>query len=254
MLLLGSVHYLRDKDYPLPPIVDDLYRRADRLVMELDLDDRDPTKVQAAFLSAALLPQGTSLRDSVDAGVYRRARRSAAALGIDVESFDRFEPWFAAISLLDIGMARQGYRAEKGLEQYLLGKAELDGKSIEGLETLGSQIALFDALPRGQQQLLLAQTADELSSSSKEMADLIDAWRDGRLRTMTGALMRDFDGFPGLYDTLVRKRNAAWLPKLEHLLDTSQHCLVVVVALHLTGNASVIDLIKAAGYNVARVH
>src|SRR5690606_24703292 len=42
--LLGSVHYLRDEDYPLPAIVDSLYERAGALVMELDLDDLDPAE------------------------------------------------------------------------------------------------------------------------------------------------------------------------------------------------------------------
>ena len=37
--LLGSMHVLRASDYPLPPLVDQLYAQADTLVMELDLDD-----------------------------------------------------------------------------------------------------------------------------------------------------------------------------------------------------------------------
>ena len=253
LFLLGSVHYLRSSDYPLPAIVDELYRRADGLVMELDLENLDPQKVQTAFLSAALLPPGTSLRDVVAPSLYRRAERSASTLGIDLHSFDRFEPWFAAISILDVGMARQGYRADKGLEQYLLAKAERDAKTITGLESLNSQIALFDKLPQKQQQLLLEQTVDELASSRAEMGRLIDAWRNGRLRAMTGALMQDFDGFPGLYDALVRERNAAWVPTLEHLIDGRRRYLVVVGALHLVGKGSVVDLLRADGYEVSRV-
>src|SRR5690606_25467423 len=67
--LLGPVHELRDEDYPLPPRVDALYARAGAIVMELDLDALDPAEVQTAFLSAALLPEGTTLQQRLDPDV-----------------------------------------------------------------------------------------------------------------------------------------------------------------------------------------
>ena len=39
--LLGSVHYLRESDYPLPPNIDRLHEQSDGLVMEIDFDDLD---------------------------------------------------------------------------------------------------------------------------------------------------------------------------------------------------------------------
>src|SRR5690606_11858226 len=96
--LLGSVHYLRDEDYPLPPLVDALYARAGAIVMELDLDDLDPAEVQTAFLSAALLPEGTTLQQRLDPDVYERARAFAATLGFELRLLERFEPWFTAVT------------------------------------------------------------------------------------------------------------------------------------------------------------
>lgn len=253
LLLLGSVHYLRDEDYPLPPRVDALYAQADALVMELDLDDLDPQQARSAFLSAARLPDDTSLSDAVAPAVYRRAQHDAAALGITLAAFDRYEPWLAAISILDVGMQRQGYRSDKGLEQYLLRKAQHDGKDIRGLESLDAQIRLFDQLPAGQQQALLAQTLDELSTAAATMDGLVHAWRNGEIETLTASLMRDFRGFPGLYDTLVRRRNAAWMPTLKRLLMQQRSYLVVVGALHLIGKGSVIELLENGGYEVTKL-
>jgi uncharacterized protein YbaP (TraB family) len=252
LLLLGSVHYLREEDYPLPPRVDALYAQADELVMELDLDDLDPQQARSAFLSAALLPADTSLSDAVAPAVYRRARHDADALGIALAAFDRYEPWLAAISILDVGMQRQGYRSDKGLEQYLLRKARRDGKDIRGLESLDAQIRLFDGLPPRQQQALLAQTLDELGSAAATMGGLVRAWRGGDVDALTASLMQDFRGFPGLYDTLVRRRNAAWMPALKRLLTHPRSYLVVVGALHLIGKGSVIELLEKDGYRVTK--
>ena len=57
----------------------------------------------------------------------------------------------------------------------------------------------------------------------------------------------EFADYPGLYEKLVTKRNSAWVPVLERMLDDGAHSLVVVGALHLVGPGNVIELFQAAG-------
>ena len=45
--LLGSVHLLREQDYPIPSTIYTAYGDADTLIMELDMDDLDPAVTQA---------------------------------------------------------------------------------------------------------------------------------------------------------------------------------------------------------------
>ena len=71
---------------------------------------------------------------------------------------------------------------------------------------------------------------------------------------MSAELLDDFDDFPGLYDTLVLTRNRSWVPALERMLADGQRHLVVVGALHLVGDDSVIELSRARGHAVERVH
>jgi hypothetical protein len=251
--LLGSVHYLREQDYPLPGIVDELYRRADVLVMELDLDDLDPVQSQAKFLAAAMLPAGRELPDVLPMDVYALAAERAGAIGIDLALLERFEPWLVAVTMLDLGMGRLGYRAERGLEQYLLRKAEQDGKEILGLETLDAQIAVFDGLSAAEQQALLEQTLEELDAAETAMAQMISAWRAGRLDGLADTLMQEFASFPRLYDALVVDRNTNWLDSLAAFLEDPRPHLVVVGALHLVGEDNVIELLTARGFDVRAV-
>lgn len=250
IVLLGSVHYLRDEDYPLPAVIDQLYDRADALVMELDLDDIDPLQTQSAFLKAAMLPAGTSLPDVLDADIYALAQAQARALGIDSEMLQRFEPWLVAITMLDLGLSRLGFRADRGLEQRLLARARSDHKEVLGLETLEAQIAIFDRLTILEQQSLLEQTLNELTSADDAMSELVDAWRRGELEPLADTLMGEFADFPELYETLVVERNESWIAKLETLLADGGNYLVVVGALHLVGRHSVIDLLHERGFDV----
>ena len=252
--LLGSMHVLRPSDHPLPPSVDGLVERAQSIVMELDLDDVDAAAQQRVILGTAMLPQGTVLADVVDADVYAVVQEVTAELGVDLKLLERFEPWFLAITLLDQGMRKFGFQAERGVEQYVLSKAQRTGKEIVGLESLEFQIGIFDSLPPPQQQAMLEQTLAELDEAQTALTEMVDAWRDGELESLTSELLDDFDDFPGLYDTLVTKRNAAWVPTLERMLADGQRHLVVVGALHLVGPDNVIDLLRARGHAAERLH
>jgi uncharacterized protein YbaP (TraB family) len=252
--LLGSMHVLRPSDHPLPAAVDGLIERAQSIVMELDLDDVDAVAQQRVILETAMLPQGTVLANVVDASVYRLVEQTAGELGIDIKLLERFEPWFLAVTLLDQGMRQFGFQAERGIEQYVLDQARRSGKEIVGLESLEFQIGIFDSLPPPQQQAMLEQTLAELDEAEAALDAMVDAWRDGELESLSAELLEDFDDFPGLYDTLVTKRNQSWVPALERMLADGQRHLVVVGALHLVGPDSVIELLRAGGHAAERMH
>ena len=254
MTLLGSMHVLRPTDYPLPASVDGFIERSELIVMEIDMDDMNTAVQQRVILETAILPQGTVLKNVVDERVYRLVEQSSTALGLDVKLLERFEPWFLAVTLLDQGLRKWGFQPERGIEQYVLGRARSTGKEIVGLETLEFQIGIFDALSRQSQQAMLEQTLAEIDEAETALGDMVTAWRAGELEDLSAELLDDFDQFPGLHEALVAKRNRSWVPLLERMLEDGRRHLVVVGALHLVGPDSVIDLLRARGHDVRRLH
>jgi uncharacterized protein YbaP (TraB family) len=114
--LLGSMHVLRPSDYPLPPAVDTLIDGADNIVMEIDLDDVDAAE-QQLIVQKAMLPQGKVLADVVDEEAYRLVEQHMRELGVDVKALEHFEPWFLAITVLDLGMRKLGFQPDRGVER-----------------------------------------------------------------------------------------------------------------------------------------
>jgi uncharacterized protein YbaP (TraB family) len=253
IVLLGSMHMLRASDYPLPAAVDGLIDRAETVVMEIDLDDVDLMTQQRLILDKALLPQGTELAEVLDPGLYDALEQSTAEVGLDLNLLTRFEPWFLAMTMLEVGMRKIGFEGERGIEQYVLRSTRDDGKEVLGLETLEFQIGIFDAMTPDLQEEFLAQTLTELAEAETAMNAMADAWGAGDLGPLSEELLASFDEFPGLYETMVTERNAKWVVSLEDMLDDGERYLVVVGALHLVGRDNVIDLLKARGHAVQRL-
>jgi len=250
--LLGSVHVLRETDYPLPAEVTRAVDEAECLVFELDLDDLDPIESQTLLATLGQTQGGRTLRDIMGPTDYRKAVDQSLDLGIDLELFAQVEPWLAALTIMNTQFLRLGFLPQLGLDQQLAAMAAADGKEILGLETLEFQLQLFAGLSDRMQSELLLQTLDEASRLEEQMTGLVSAWREGRTNALAGELGRSFADYPDLYRRLVTDRNADWIDRIVELGAGNRDCLVVVGALHLVGHGSVIDLLRKRGIDVRR--
>lgn len=61
--LLGSVHFLNESER-LPQALDDAYKSAEVLLMEIDMDDLDPAEAQRVTMELGMLPAGQTLQNS----------------------------------------------------------------------------------------------------------------------------------------------------------------------------------------------
>jgi uncharacterized protein YbaP (TraB family) len=251
--LLGSLHVLRPQDGSLPAAADAAYVDAERLVMEIDMDEAlaDPASLIQVMQSQAMLPEGTSLRETLGED-YARVAERARAVGFELGLLDRFAPWFVAVTLLQLELENRGFSAELGVEQTLTRRAVADRKPISGLETAGQQFATLGGLPLPQQKRMLLMTLEESAQLDSEIERLLAAWRQGDIESLASTLSAEYERFPELYGPLTENRNRAWVPQLIDLLDDDDDYLVVVGALHLVGRNSVIDLLEQRGYDVVQ--
>lgn len=248
--LLGSVHLLRKQDYPLPESIERAYRQADTLVMEVDVDDLDPLGSQMLIASLSMLQDGQTLQDVMGSVDYRKATRKASELGVDLQMLNGVEPWFAALTIMNLQLLKLGFDPQIGLEQYLSGQARGDGKQVIGLETVEYQLKIFDDMPQATQSRLLLQTLDEAATLETQMATLVTAWRRGDSARLARELSRNFQGYPDVYRKLVSDRNREWVRQIVELSAKGGDYLVVVGALHLVGEDSVIAMLQDRGGQV----
>jgi uncharacterized protein YbaP (TraB family) len=250
--LLGSIHVLRNGSEPLAASILRAYDDADVVYMEIDFDDLDPAEMQQFTLTNGVLPPDQSLPALLGEERYAQAKTAAAKLGLDLDQLAQLEPWVVAISAVQAQVLRLGLDPDAGIERRLARDAQRDQKEIRGLETIADQLGIFDRLPLERQQDFLLMSLEEAIELPASVDDMISAWKRGDVKQLTEAMSEDFKSFPELYEPLVVARNRNWTRQIIELLDDESDYLVVVGALHLAGDDSVIEMLREQGHPAKR--
>jgi uncharacterized protein len=252
--LAGSVHLLKAQDAQLPPGFERAYAGSRGLVMELDLNNLNPMEAATWMLANDAMPEGVTLRQKVGEVRYQRVATEAKRLGMPTELLDQFQPWVVGLQLLELQYAQLGFEAEEGVEQQLDHRAQADGKSVKGLETLAEQLGVLGGMSDDDQAHFLDMVVTEMHDVGDDTQTVISAWRTGDARRLAGLLSDEYKSFPALYRMLVSDRNRRWLPQIEELLHADQDYFVVVGALHLVGDGGLLELVRRDGYKLEQLN
>ena len=251
--LLGSIHVLRLKDYPLAPEVLTAYGKAKSVLMEVDLEEIASDNAQAEMLASAVLPDGRTLPEVLGQQRYGRAAQLAHEVGVELSMFDQFAPWFAAEAVSQLQLTQLGFQPESGVEMYFMERARSDGKSVAGLETVHDQISIFQNMPLDTQAAYLVSSLEQAHDLPRQVDSMVEAWQRGDLRWFENQMQAEFGQDPRLFQSVLGARNRKWLPKIEALLNDDRNYLVIVGTGHLVGLGSVIDLLKRDGIGATQL-
>lgn len=250
--LLGSVHVLKPEDSALPEEVQLAYARAGTLVLEVNLNNLNSAALLTTSLHYGTLPLGQTLSAALGPDLYADFVKHANDLGLDPQVLTTFQPWFAALMLDEMQMAKLGFAASSGVDEQLATRAASDNKEVVGLETIEDQLSIFSELSADEQRRYMRYSLDSLDTAAADLDATIAAWRQGDSKAMEKLLDDDFKEFPELRRRLTVDRNRRWLEKILPMLKGNQDYLVTVGALHLVGSDGLVELLKKRGYEVTQ--
>jgi len=252
LYLLGSIHLLKEENYPLHRNIYQTFDEASHLVFEVNLGELSSPQVQLELASKGIYTNGESLKDTLSPESYARVKSYLNTQGLGMEPFHLMKPWLMATTLTTLELQKLGFSLERGVDSHLFEKAKKEGKKIEGLETVSYQLGLLDNLSPTTQELFLLQTLEELSILEKEMEQIIESWSVGRTAGLE-VLLKSMREFPEVYKALITERNKNWMPHIESYLQQQDTYLIVVGTLHLLGEEGLLSLLKALGYEITQL-
>lgn len=250
---LGSVHFLDAASYPLPAAMETAFAEAENLVLEADVGPGTEINIAMLLLDKALPEPGEALTEVLSPEAYALAAQEAAELGLLIQAFEPFEPWFLAISLTSLQLVELGFLPEYGIDQYFYRQAQEMEKPTLFLETVEQQFDLFEQLSIAEQRLFTEQTLTEMDLLEASFNDIVGAWETGDSDRMADILLTGFEAYPEMQSIFLSDRNRDWANQIRPWLESDEDYLIVVGALHLVGPDNVLELLAQEGYEAEQL-
>ncbi len=250
IFLLGSLHVLKSDAYPLAKAINEAYNQSQKVVFETDLEAMMNPTVLAKMMAMGLYPEGQTLFQNISDEMGSSLKKKMVDLGMPMEHFGRFRPWFMAVTLTALELKRLGFSPEYGIDLHFYGKASSDEKETGFLESVEFQLDLLGNMNVHDQKAFLGQTLEDLDVAAQMADDMLKNWKKGDADSLYAILFKSFENFPQIENRLLLRRNIDWVKKIEALMAEDKNIFIIIGAGHLIGPGSVVALLKEKGYKV----
>src|SRR5213592_843843 len=257
--LVGSIHALSKKDYPLPAPYDRAVKDSTRFVFEFD--PNRGTEFEKKFEAAGKYPPGQDIRSKIDPGLLAWLRQNVMTVKQDTRRAGRkhdgnfdggYKPWWIAQHL--VGPATYSKSSlSHGLDDYFVDLAIRKKKEIDGLESVDEHVAVMGGLSDRDSEFILRDALDQPMAAEKEFSRMHKAWLKGNTDALWAGDTRLRTKAPWIAARFVDNRNTKWVPRIEAELKSGKPTAIVAGALHFSGPNSVIKLLEKRGYKIEQL-
>jgi uncharacterized protein len=256
MYLFGTIHMGLPEFFPLEPRIARAVAAAPALALEID-----PT-VDPVAMGAALQAQGMAEAGApqLSPAFKQRLDKVLARARIDPAAVAPFKPWLVATLLALAEYSTLGYRPDLSVDMHLANLARSSKVKVVELESVASQLAMFNRLSPSE-QLRMLEECIEMIESGKQAADvrqIVDAWRNADQAALDAVAARAEadDSVSGRFvqKVMLEERNVTLADKLVQLLRRENNSVAAVGVLHLVGKHSIPALLRTRGVTVERVY
>jgi uncharacterized protein YbaP (TraB family) len=249
LYLAGTIHMLREKDFPLPAEFDAAYLQAQKIYFETDIQKAKDPEFGQRFAQAMILPNNTTLKDVLNENTWVALQAYAKKSQYPLSQTMMFNPAMASI-LMVMGESKKMGVGE-GIDVLYDKTARTDNKFIGELESGDDVIAYMQKFAQEDANKIIESALSDVEAMPSEFDKMIASWRSGDL----DMLDKEFSSrmrkeTPLVYQALVVERNQKWLPQIEAMLTTPEVEMVLVGSLHLSGSDGLLALLKKSGYKV----
>ena len=255
--LLGTIHAGKADFYPLPSIIEDSFKKADRLIEEVDLSEPAETARMQQWVTA---DGGYANGDTITNHLSEVTRSHLAAYvkkgGLPESAVAHMRPWLLSMQLELFEMKRMGLDPSYGLDRHFLEEARQSHKPIGALEDAELQLKLFSSLSEELQDRLLLSGLVDTETFADSLDRMTRAWQSGdtaALQEVITGSVRDYPELKPLMTKLFDDRNTAMTAKIERFLQTPKSYFVAVGAGHLVGDKGILSQLRRKNFRVEQL-
>lgn len=247
----GTIHVLRNSDYPLPAEFEQAYESAKILVLETDMKRASSPEFGQQMAQAFRYSDGKNLSQDLQPKLWQELQKFADERQFPLGQMSMFKAMFVSLTLSVAEMQRKGFGVGQGVDSYFYQKAILSGKTTQELETTDEVLVQLKSLADMDANVVIKAMLRDLHKMDAVLEKALVYWRAGDLEKLDREMAADMrKETPEVYQQLLIARNQAWLPKIEQMFSSPDVELVLVGSLHLSSKDGLLAQLKKRGYKI----
>ena len=260
--IIGTYHFDDPRHDATMAILAPVLASAQTLLVEAGPEEEAALIARmSAEPSLMINTDGPTLPQLLPPAEWQRLSEALNNRGIPPFMAAKFRPWYLSMMLsippCDIELAATA----KGLDGLLIDAAIAQGLNVKALEPYDTIFGIFGAMTVADQLAMITSTLaleDKSTDMSITLADTYFAQEGRLIWEFTRDLTQKLPGytpeqvekdFTVMEEALMKKRNRAWIPVIEAAAAQGP-VLVGFGALHLSGEAGVLNLLADQGYEI----
>ncbi len=241
--IFGTIHVLPQSEFELEEKVKQAMDESEELVLEIDMTD---PALQTKMYQTMAMQDGMTLDKLLTEEEYSKLSEKLQSIqgAPPIAMVNGFKPFMVATMMLSEYVGSQ----PASFEMTLMSMASAREMPISGLETIESQMAIFDSIPYESQAEDLMEMVEEGDEMKALFADMVAQYKAEEIN----ALYKTTEEYTDSDDEMrfmLHNRNANWAEVLEERLG-EKTLFIAVGAAHLGGEEGVINLLKEQGYQM----
>jgi len=221
-------------------------------VFELNALEIDQASAGQLMQQKGMQPGGYDYKGKLSEEEYAKLEEILSGFGLPMQAAQSMKPWLLSLTLSQLVMQKMGLNPQAGVDMTLMTEAQQAGESIEQLETLEEQINALSGVSEDVQLNMLRQSINEFERSEEMLTEMKSLWATGDVDGMDRVVLGQMREYDEVYQALIVKRNANWIPPIEQYIKSGDTVFIAVGAGHLVGEDSVIKMLEDKGYTVKR--
>ncbi len=244
--IFGTIHMLPQEDFVLKEKVKTAFNNAEVVYLELDMDDPSFMKDMMKY---SMLEEGDELKSHMDSTEYVFLNQYMNKnVGVGLKQLNKFKP----LSLTSMIMTTLMGKQLASYELTFINMVKEAKKDLKGLETIESQIALFDKVPYDEQIDDIIKMLKSPEDTKKLYTNMIALYKAEDITKLFESMGDYFDNDKDMMKSLLFDRNENWVKQIPQV-SKEKKVFYAVGAGHLGGEKGVIQLLKLAGFKVTPV-
>jgi uncharacterized protein YbaP (TraB family) len=265
--LLGTFHDTGIARQPLDPAVTRALVAARLMLVELTMDEESRMQARMASDPGFFMDPASA----ASAGLIARLTAAERAVlesklaknGLTLDLAGSLRPWML-LSLVGVPqcMRAEMQQGQPTLDTLLMAKAAEAGVPVAGLETFEQALGGISAIPDDTMNEILLEGLRALSEEEDARWTSVGLYLSGEIAAIwefsiqsaaeSLGMIRSREIMAQMGDSLLDTRNRAWMDALAPQLARGG-VFAAFGAMHLVGDAGVIELLRARGFTVTRL-